>query len=281
LNLAMNVASTDGVTVAVHDLGGTGEPFLICHATGFHGCAYGPMAERLAERHHVWALDFRGHGDTPAPDNGRFDWSAMADDLQAVIKELASSPLAVFGHSMGGAVAVLLEHRTPGTLKSAYLYEPIIIPASGEMPLGANPMSEIARHRRPTFPSKAEALMRYASRPPLNRLQAAALAAYVEHGFTDEPDGSVRLKCRPEYEAATFEATGKATVELAAEVMTPTTVAVGHVEGDWGPAVFAPAVVAAMPNATLERFDMLGHFGPLEDPAAIAKAILHREDDSS
>jgi pimeloyl-ACP methyl ester carboxylesterase len=63
--------------------------------------------------------------------------------------------------------------------------------------------------------------------------------------------------------------------------MTPTTVAVGHVEGDWGPAVFAPAVVAAMPNATLERFDMLGHFGPLEDPAAIAKAILHREDDSS
>jgi pimeloyl-ACP methyl ester carboxylesterase len=89
------------------------------------------------------------------------------------------------------------------------------------------------------------------------------------------------LKCRPEHEAATFEASGKATVELAAEVSTPTTVAVGKVEGDWGPALFAPAVVEAMPNATLQRFDLLGHFGPLENPAAIARAILEREDDGS
>jgi pimeloyl-ACP methyl ester carboxylesterase len=277
----MHVASTDGVTVAVHDLGGEGEPFLICHATGFCAQAYAPMAERLAQRHHVWGLDFRGHGDSSAPANDRFDWSGMADDLQAVIKELTSSPLPVFGHSMGGAVAVLVEHRAPGTLKSAYLYEPIIIPASGEMPLGANPMSEIALHRRRAFPSKAEALMRYASRPPLNSLQAGALAAYVEHGFIEEPDGSALLKCLPEYEAATFAATGKATVELAAQVVTPTTVAVGHVEGDWGPALFAPAVVEAMPNAALQRFDMLGHFGPLQDPAAIAKAILEREDNAS
>jgi pimeloyl-ACP methyl ester carboxylesterase len=266
------------VTVAVHDLGGDGEPFLICHATGFCAQAYGPMAERLAERHHVWGVDFRGHGDTPAPANHRFDWEGMADDLQAVIKELTSSPLPVFGHSMGGAVAVMVEHRAPGTLKSAYLYEPIITPASGEMPLGSNPMSEIARHRRPSFPSKAEALMRYASRPPLNILQAAALAAYVEHGFIEEPDGTARLKCLPEYEAATFAATGKATVDTAAKVSTPTTVAVGRVEGDWGPALFAPAVVEAMPNAVLQRFEMLGHFGPLQDPAAIANAILERED---
>jgi pimeloyl-ACP methyl ester carboxylesterase len=202
----------------------------------------------------------------------------MADDLQAVIKGLTSSPIPVFGHSMGGAVAVLVEHRAPGTLKSAYLYEPIIIPASGEMPLGANPMSEIARHRRPSFPSKAEALLRYASRPPLNTLQAGALAAYVEHGFTDLPDGTAQLKCLPEYEAATFAATGKATVETAAKVFTPTTVAVGRVEGDWGPALFAPAVVEAMPKAALQRFEMLGHFGPLQDPAVIANAILDRED---
>ncbi|MEY2420739.1 MAG: hypothetical protein QOI95_806 [Acidimicrobiaceae bacterium] len=277
----MNVASSDGVTVAVHDLGGEGEPFLICHATGFHAHAYLPMAERLAKRHHVWGIDFRGHGDTPAPDNRRFDWNGMADDLEAVITELTSSPLAVFGHSMGGAVAVLVEYRTPGTLKSAYLYEPIIIPASGEMPLGSNPMSEVALHRRPTFPSKAEALMRYASRPPLNRLQAGALAAYVDHGFIEEAGGSVRLKCLPEYEAATFAATGQATVEIAAKVLTPTTVAVGHVEGDWGPALFAPAVVEAMPHATIQRFERLGHFGPLQDPIAIANAILEREDEAS
>jgi pimeloyl-ACP methyl ester carboxylesterase len=69
-------------------------------------------------------------------------------------------------------------------------------------------------------------------------------------------------------------------VELVAKVRTPTTVAVGHVEGDWGPALFAPAVVEAMPNATIQRFDTLGHFGPLEDPVTIANAILEREDEA-
>ena len=272
----MQVRSSDGVVVAVHDLGGRGEPFLLCHATGFLGMAYAPMAARLVEHHHVYALDFRGHGDTPAPENGRFDWGAMADDLSAVIAELTSDPIGVFGHSMGGAVAVLVEHRAPGTLRSAYLYEPIIVPP-GMGPPTDNPMSSAARRRRPSFPSRGDAMLRYASRPPLDVMQASALAAYVEHGFADEPDGTVRLKCRPEWEAATFDATGKATVEIAAEVRTPTVVAVGKDEGSWSPSMFGPAIVDAMPNAHLDRHPRLGHFGPMQDPVAIADAILRTE----
>jgi len=74
----MKVPSSDGVVVTVHDLGGTGDPFLICHATGFLGRVYEPMAADLTAHHHVYALDFRGHGDTPRPANERFDWSGMA-----------------------------------------------------------------------------------------------------------------------------------------------------------------------------------------------------------
>lgn len=272
----MRVPSTDGVTVAVHDLGGDGEPFLISHATGMHGQAYGAMAVPISRHHHVYALDYRGHGDTDAPTNGRFDWNAMADDLEAVIKELTSAPVAVFGHSMGGAVAMILERRRPGTLRSAYLYEPIMRPIDVQFE-GANPMSEAARRRRPSFPSKAAALMRYASRPPLNVWQAGALADYVQYGFRDEPDGTVALKCSPEHEAATFEATGKPTLDVAAAVQTPTAVAIGIVEGEFSPARFGPMIVEAMPNAVLEEHPNLGHFGPLQDPAAIAAAILGRE----
>jgi pimeloyl-ACP methyl ester carboxylesterase len=234
------------------------------------------MAAGLTSRHHVWAIDFRGHGDTPAPANGRFDWAGMADDLEAVVMELTSSPLAVFGHSMGGAVAVLVEHRRPGTLRSAYLYEPIVVPP-GMGPPTDNPMSAAARRRRPGFPSRGDAMLRYASRPPLDILQAGALLAYVEHGFVDEPDGTVSLKCRPEWEAATFDATGKATVDIASEVTTPTVVAVGYDNGSWSPSMFGPAIVEAMPNAVLERHPKLGHFGPLQDPQTIAAAILARE----
>jgi pimeloyl-ACP methyl ester carboxylesterase len=276
----MKVASSDGVTVAVHDLGGDGAPFLICHATGFLGRVYDPMAAALKERHHVWALDFRGHGDTPRPDNGRFDWGGMSDDLEAVIDALTDEPIAVFGHSMGGAVAMLVEERRPGTLRCAYLYEPIIVPsiaAEGFSGGDNNMMATNARKRRATFPSKADALLRYASRPPLDILQASALYAYVEHGFREEADGTARLKCLPDDEAATFAATGKATVDLVAKVQTPTTVAVGQDEGSWSPSMFGPAIADAMPNAVLERHPALGHFGPLQDPAAIGAAILRSE----
>jgi pimeloyl-ACP methyl ester carboxylesterase len=271
------VHSTDGVTVALHDLGGTGQPLLVCHATGFCGRAYGPLARELADHYHVWALDYRGHGDSTEPANGRFDWGGMADDLVAAIDAVADGPIAVVGHSMGGGTALLVEQRRPGTLRWAYLYEPIIVSDGIAVPDNPDPMGDSARRRRPAFPSRADALFRYAGRPPLNELRADALYAYVEHGFADAPDGSVRLKCTPEHEAATFEASGKPTLDDVAEVGVPVTVAVGTVDRGWTPAMFGPDVAAALPHGRLERHPLLGHFGPLQDPVAVAAGVRSRE----
>jgi pimeloyl-ACP methyl ester carboxylesterase len=271
----MEVPSTDGVTLAVHDMGGTGEPLLVCHATGLHARAYAPLAGRLAAHFHVWGLDFRAHGDSTVPDSGRFDWAGFADDLLNVIDALDARPISVFGHSLGGGVSLLAEHRRPGTLKSAFFFEPIVIPAvEGMSPEGPSAMSEGARRRRATFPSTAAALHRYASRPPLNELRADSLYAYVEHGFRQMADGSVQLKCLPEHEAATFAADGKPTLEVAAEVQTTTTIAIGTTDEGWTPATFGPAIVDALPNGRLEVDETLGHFGPLQDPVSVAASIL-------
>jgi pimeloyl-ACP methyl ester carboxylesterase len=51
--------------IAIHDLGGVGEPLLVCHATGFCGHMYEPLARSLRTRHHVFAVDLRGQGDSP------------------------------------------------------------------------------------------------------------------------------------------------------------------------------------------------------------------------
>lgn len=271
----LRVPSTDGVVVAVHDLGGEGEPFLVCHATGFLGRVYEPLAAALTGRFHVYALDFRGHGDATVPDNGRFDWRAMGDDLEAVIDALDVAPVRVFGHSMGGGVSLLVEQRRPGTIRSAYLFEPIVPPAvEGTALQGPSGMSEAARKRRPVFASKAEALYRYASRPPLHELRADSLYAYVEHGFRERPDGTVELKCAPESEAATFDAPGKPTVDLLHEVMAPVTIAIGTTAHDWTPAHFGTAVADALPNGRLEQHPALGHFGPMQDPVTIGQRII-------
>lgn len=266
--------SSGGVSIHVHDLGGSGAPLLISHATGFCGRAYEPLARELSTRFHVYALDYRAHGDSSAP-GADLSWERMTDDLEAAVRALSDEPVSIVGHSMGGACAMRLEARRPGSLRWAYLYEPIVLPADfvraepSQLPAGA-------ARRRPSFPSRAEALRRYASRPPLDVLRADSLYAYVEHGFRDEADGSVTLKCAPADEAAVFGNTGAITDDDLATVQVPVTIAAGAIEpgGAFSPAALAEGQAAALPHGRLELHPTLGHFGPLQDPSGIAAAIV-------
>jgi pimeloyl-ACP methyl ester carboxylesterase len=266
----MRVPSTDGVELELHDFGGDGPPLLIAHATGMCAGAYLPMVPHLAGRFHVWALDFRAHGDSSEPASGDLAWPGMAADVLAAVDAIGGGPVHAIGHSMGGASLIAAERERPGVLAGAFLFEPIIIPAAWGDAAGANPMATAARRRRPTFASRDEALGRYARRPPLGVWRADALAAYVDHGFGDAPDGTVTLKCTPEHEARTFEGAGKITIDDVGSIRTPVVVARGGRDGDLGPAAFAAAVADALPVGELRRYPDLSHFGPFEDPQLVA-----------
>src|SRR4051794_20724385 len=108
------VPSSDGVAIAVHDLGGDGDALLLCHATGFCGRAYQSLANAAIADVHVWDMEFRGRGDAASPANERFQWHGTADDLDAAVDSITTSPVAIFGHSMGGRPAMLVERRRPG-----------------------------------------------------------------------------------------------------------------------------------------------------------------------
>lgn len=267
----MRVPSTGGVELELHDLGGDGPDLLVAHATGMCAGPYRPLAARLAEDHHVWALDFRAHGDSTRPAEADLDWDAMASDVLAVTDAIGPGPLLAFGHSMGGACLAAAELRRPATLRRAVLFEPIIVPPDFGRGPGQNPLAESARRRRARFPSRMEALGRYAGRPPLGLWRADALWGYVEHGFVESQDGSVGLKCRPEDEAAVFEADGKPPVAAMADVAAPVLVMCGARDPSPGPADFAPAVADAFVHGTLRRYDHVGHFGPFQDPDTIAE----------
>jgi pimeloyl-ACP methyl ester carboxylesterase len=259
--------------IAIHDLGGSGEDTLIvCHATGFLGQVYGAFAAELKNDVRVVALDFRGHGDSYAPDDvNDFRWSAMADDLRRVIDHIDASTLHGFGHSMGGAVLLETERLQPGTFTTAMVFEPIVPPG----PFRDERLIEASRGRLRRFPSRGDALLRYASRPPLGLLRADVLHAYVQHGFADDDlegcDGGVVLKCSPDSEANTFMNAGQIYLGILDQIALDVAVAVS---GDGGlPAQLAPQVASALPNGRLLEFPMLTHFGPLQDPAVVANAM--------
>ena len=271
------VHSTNDVTLTVHDFGGDGPDVLFAHATGFHGLVWEPVIRRLPQ-YRCLSIDFRAHGDSSAPRNRPLEWEGFADDVLAVCDEFnLNSPMAV-GHSKGGASLLLAEIARPGTFKMMYLYEPVVMPP--QMAIGYqsdNPLSNGARKRRSSFPSKQDAMENYAAKPPFSVLDADALAAYVNHGFIelaapDENGNTVTLKCRPENEAEVY-AHGSAHQAFLAlgNVHCPVTIAIGN--ETYGPAAFGPGLVDALPHGFLRTYPDLAHFGPLENPEKIAAEI--------
>jgi len=272
-NGPVNLTTAEGTTIALHDLGGSGPPLLICHATGFCGRAYEPLAAVLATRHRVWAVDLRAHGDSPPPPDDDFSWRRVPHDVLAAVEAISSEPIHVFGHSMGGAVAMQTEADHPGTFATGYLYEPIILNPGARELRTQNPLADGARKRREVFSSKQEALWRFAGRSPLDRLGAGSLAAYVEHGFEELSDGTVRLKCRAEHEARTFEDSGSITTETVASVSIPVVVAAGGEPESPLPAL-GPELTAVLPRARHVIYEHLDHFGPFQDLYTITKDVF-------
>jgi pimeloyl-ACP methyl ester carboxylesterase len=262
-----------GPDIVAYDYGGTGPNVLFLHATGMHGRMWDPVIKRV-EGLRCLSVDARGHGQSAIDPDVSMDWTEAASDIESVIERFAvSDSLSVVGHSFGGCLAMILEANQPGLFESAWLYEPIIAQADLRGFVGDdNGMAKGARRRREVFESTDAAFERYMSRPPFSHCDPESIRSYVDHGF--EPvDGGVRLRCRAETEARTFEASSTDVFERLGSVQASVTIVSS---GDGGPPMLlAPHVAEAIPNARLERWDDRSHFGPLEDPARVADSIQH------
>ncbi len=271
----MRVPSSDGVKVAVHDLGGSGRPLLFSHATGFHGHCYVPMATALAHRFGSFALDYRGHGHTERPPDWQVDWNRYGDDALAAARAIApDGGLVAFGHSMGGAGLLMAAHRDPGLFDLIVAFEPIVFPPPElrEAPSQESPLVAGARRRRSTFASVDDAIDNYSSKPPLAAFTPEALRAYVVHGVRPTGDG-VELRCDPEHEARTFEQGGlHRTWELLADITTPVVVMAGAM-AEMSPAAIAEPIAEQLPSAQYVHLPHLDHFGPMTHPDEVAEHV--------
>jgi pimeloyl-ACP methyl ester carboxylesterase len=94
------------------DLGGAGRPPLVI-LPGFLGSSrnWQTAGAGLASRFHVWALDLRNHGQSPAAPEMTFD--AMLDDVLGWMDAQNFATATLLGHSMGGKVAMRLACRHP------------------------------------------------------------------------------------------------------------------------------------------------------------------------
>lgn len=274
LRPAGRAATPDGLGIAFFDLGGSGPLLLLAHATGFCGPVLAPLATRLADRYHCIAFDERGHGASDAPAGGDFGWYGFAADVLAVVDHLGLGPVAGFGHSCGGAALLLAEQTRPGTFRALYCFEPIVYPGENPPPptFDADPLSSGALRRKEVFATRQEALDNFSAKAPFDRLDGDVLAAYVDNGFGPDP-GGIRLRCRREDEARIYghSLAHDAYLHLP-RVACPVTLACGS-ETDAIGATLLERFAGRLPDARVEVFPGMGHFGPLEDPDALARSL--------
>lgn len=265
---------------------------LFAHGIGFHGGVFNPMISSLCSLgYSCYSLDFRGHGYSHAPSDGKYDWKAFSEDCIDVVSTLGLEGCHAFGHSFGGHALLMAEIQKPGMFASIYTFEPFIIIFPGDVE-GANFSIEEhvklkwyytlhAKHRRTHFSSIDEAFDSYKTKLAFRDWDQIALKSYVyEGGFIcDDITGGVALACDPVTEIAIYE-TGLNAVDAfrrLKDISCPVLIARGKIEDGRlsnYPAMVAPFLVNNIPNATLMEFPNNSHLAPVENPYEILHSAL-------
>lgn len=89
---------------------GSGETIVLLH--GFCGSSayWREVIPQLAQHFHVIAPDLRGHGDSDAP-AGTYSMELFADEIAALLHQLAIAKATLVGHSLGGYIALAFAEK--------------------------------------------------------------------------------------------------------------------------------------------------------------------------
>ena len=111
---ACETVNVNGVTLH-YAIAGEGRPIVLIHGNGEDHHIFSVEIRQLtAAGYKVYAPDSRGHGaNEPLPE---YHYADMAEDVYGFIRALGIHRPALYGHSDGGIIGLLLEIRHPGTL---------------------------------------------------------------------------------------------------------------------------------------------------------------------
>lgn len=92
---------------------GDGPPIVLLHGSGAASHSWGDVAPLLAKRFTVVVPDLPGHGFTDRLPSQRMSVRSIAGAVQSLLNTLRIDPVAIAGHSAGGAVALAVAAGKP------------------------------------------------------------------------------------------------------------------------------------------------------------------------
>lgn len=113
----------NGTRIAYLHRPGGDMPLVLLHGITDNARTYEPLMAGISPRCTVYALDFRGHGDSDKPESV-YDAESYADDVRHFITEVIGAPVFLQGHSLGGVVAVQVGTTAPELIAGLLLEDP-------------------------------------------------------------------------------------------------------------------------------------------------------------
>ncbi|MEJ2571407.1 MAG: alpha/beta hydrolase [Anaerolineales bacterium] len=111
--------SFDTGIVTIHYAEGPacGPPLVLLHGGSNGWQSFESIMPDLAEDWHLYAPDFRGHGRSGRV-SGAYRLQDYTDDMIAFLQQRVSEPAIIFGHSLGGMVALLVAAQCPDQIRA-------------------------------------------------------------------------------------------------------------------------------------------------------------------
>jgi len=247
--------ASSGATPIGYDDRGTGPATVLLHPFPLTRTTWAGLADALAARRRVIAVDARGFGESPL--TGPFAIADIADDVAALMDRLAIARATVVGMSMGGYAALAFAARHRERLSALVLADTRAAADSAE-----------------TRAARAAALAAVDAGP------AAYLAASLPRLLAPNapPALVAHLRARAETRAASLRAGIEAlrdrpdrTGELGA-IACPTLVVCGT-EDQVTPAAEMQQIAAAISGARFVPIAGAGHLSHVEAPGAFLHAV--------
>jgi len=253
----MQMIDANGTSIAFKSIG-DGAPLILIHGAEADHSMFDAFSAVMAEQFTVIAYDQRDSGATRNPAI-LYGLDELANDAAGLIVALGYERAHVFGTSLGGAIAQALAVRHPQCIDRLVLSSTFRI---GVPPLSINPevFPKLAALRT-GLPDTAGEIATYFFPP-------AHIAAHPE--VVRIFAGNSRSEAQKQRRSAIL--TQPAQVDLAA-IMAPTLVIVGA-EDRLIPPAHSLALAGDIPNARTVVIPKVGHVATLQDPAAVAAAVL-------
>lgn len=114
------------IDIRLHDLAGDGPPLVFLHGLGCaSSCDFVAVARTSALRHRrVLLVDLPGYGFSDKPAAFSYGVEAHASLVCELLDQLDIGQVDLFGHSMGGAIAITVATRRSATFRHLILSEP-------------------------------------------------------------------------------------------------------------------------------------------------------------